>query len=163
MYQRNSYSLFHFIFRFIPFSIPFRFPFYFPFRVLETPFQNSKAKPNTNNTKITKGHSDFLRTFYSNIQGELWYYTSMLVQSCFYLEKRCYLHLNTFESTKSQELFVSRFFLFFILLFLAHLTWKLKWVFLIASRPSVNFSHFHLLLKNHSANLNQTWHKASLG
>ena len=28
---------------------------------------------------------------------------------------------------------------------------------------SVNFSHFHLLLKNHWANFNQTWHKASLG
>ena len=30
-------------------------------------------------------------------------------------------------------------------------------------RPSVNFSHFHLLLKNHWANFNQTWHKAPLG
>ena len=30
-------------------------------------------------------------------------------------------------------------------------------------RPSVNFSQFHLLLQNHWANLNQTWHKASLG
>ena len=28
---------------------------------------------------------------------------------------------------------------------------------------SVNFSHFHLLLKNHCANFNQTLHKASLG
>ena len=28
---------------------------------------------------------------------------------------------------------------------------------------SVNFSYFRLLLKNHWANLNQTWHKASLG
>ena len=28
---------------------------------------------------------------------------------------------------------------------------------------SVNFSHFHLLLQNHWANFNQTWHKASLG
>ena len=28
---------------------------------------------------------------------------------------------------------------------------------------SVNFSHFHLLLQNHCANFNQTWHKASLG
>ena len=27
---------------------------------------------------------------------------------------------------------------------------------------SVNFSHFHLLLQNHWADLNQTWHKASL-
>ena len=26
----------------------------------------------------------------------------------------------------------------------------------------VNFSHFHLLLQNHWANFNQTWHKASL-
>ena len=29
--------------------------------------------------------------------------------------------------------------------------------------PSVNFSHFHLLLKNHWAIFNQTWHKESLG
>ena len=59
-----------------------------------------------------------------------------------------------------------------ILTFLAHLSWKLKWAFLIACRPSsvcpsvclsVNFSHFHLLLQNHWANFNQTWHKASLG
>ena len=28
---------------------------------------------------------------------------------------------------------------------------------------SVNFSHFHLLLKNNWANFNKTWHKASLG
>ena len=28
---------------------------------------------------------------------------------------------------------------------------------------SVNFSYFQLLLKNHWANFNQTWHKASLG
>ena len=27
----------------------------------------------------------------------------------------------------------------------------------------VNFSHFHLLLQNHWANFNQTWHKTSLG
>ena len=51
---------------------------------------------------------------------------------------------------------------------LAHLSWKLKWAFLITCRPSsvcpsVNFSHFHLLLQNHWANFNQTWHKASLG
>ena len=30
-------------------------------------------------------------------------------------------------------------------------------------RPSVNFSHFQLLLNNHWANFNQSWHKASLG
>ena len=56
--------------------------------------------------------------------------------------------------------------------FLAHLRWKLNWAFLITRRPSsvylsvclsVNFSHFHLLLQNHWANFNQTWHKASLG
>ena len=59
--------------------------------------------------------------------------------------------------------------------FLAHLSWKLKWAFLITYRPSsvclsvrpsvrlsVNFSHF-LLLQNHWANFNQTWHRASLG
>ena len=27
----------------------------------------------------------------------------------------------------------------------------------------VNFSHFHLLLQNHWANFNQTWHKSFLG
>ena len=55
---------------------------------------------------------------------------------------------------------------------LAHLSWKLKWAFLITHIPSsicpsvrlsVNFSHFQLLLNNHLANFNQTWHKASLG
>ena len=57
-------------------------------------------------------------------------------------------------------------------LLLAHLSWKLKWAFLITCPPSsvcpsvclsVNFSHFHLLLQNHWANFNQTWHKVSLG
>ena len=60
--------------------------------------------------------------------------------------------------------------------FLAHLSWKLKWAYLITCHPSsvclsvclsvcpsVNFSHFHLLLQNHWANFNQTWHKVSLG
>ena len=41
----------------------------------------------------------------------------------------------------------------------------INWAFLIACcrcqsvRLSVNFSHFHLLLQNHWANFNQTWHK----
>ena len=50
--------------------------------------------------------------------------------------------------------------------FLAHLSWRLKWAFLIkicSSSVVVNFSHFHLLLQNHWANFNQTWRKASLG
>ena len=56
--------------------------------------------------------------------------------------------------------------------FLAHLSWKLKWAFLITCCPSsvcpsvclsVNFSHFHLLLQNHWANFKQTWYKVSLG
>ena len=52
--------------------------------------------------------------------------------------------------------------------FLAHLSRRLKWAFLIKICPLsvvviVNFSHFHLLLQNHWANFNQTWHKASLG
>ena len=47
--------------------------------------------------------------------------------------------------------------------FLAHLSWKLKWAFLITCRPSsvclsvclsVNFSQFHLLLQNHWAIFN---------
>ena len=53
--------------------------------------------------------------------------------------------------------------------FLAHLSQRLKWSFLINICPlsvvvvvDVNFSHFHLLLQNHWANFNQTWHKASL-
>ena len=58
--------------------------------------------------------------------------------------------------------------------FLAHLSRRLKCSFLIKICPLsvvvavvvvvvVNFSHFHLLLQNHWANSNQTWHKASLG
>ena len=54
--------------------------------------------------------------------------------------------------------------------FLAHLSRRLKWAFLIKICPLsvvvvvvVNFSHFHLLLQNHWANFNQNWHKASLG
>ena len=55
---------------------------------------------------------------------------------------------------------------------LTHLSWKLKWAFLIACCPlsvcpsvclSVNFSHFHLLLLKHWASFNQTLHTASLG
>ena len=51
--------------------------------------------------------------------------------------------------------------------FKAHQSWKLEWAFLIACClssvcPSVNCSHFQLLLQNHWANFNQTWHKASL-
>jgi hypothetical protein len=56
--------------------------------------------------------------------------------------------------------------------FLAHLSWKLKWAFLIvfcpssfcpSVRPSVcKLLHFRLL-QNHWANFNQTWHKWSLG
>jgi hypothetical protein len=59
-------------------------------------------------------------------------------------------------------------------LFLAHLSWKLKWAFLIAFCPSsvcpsdvwrlsVRLLHFQLLLQNHWANFNQSWHKSSLG
>ena len=54
-------------------------------------------------------------------------------------------------------------------MFLAHLSWRLKWAFVIKICPLsvvlviVNFSHFHPLLQNHRANFNQTWHKASLG
>ena len=60
---------------------------------------------------------------------------------------------------------------------LAHLTSRLKWAFLIkicqlsvvivvvvvVVMVVINFSNFHLLLQNHWANFNQTWHKASLG
>ena len=54
--------------------------------------------------------------------------------------------------------------------FLAHLSRRLKWAFLITMFSLsvvvvvvvVNFSYFHLLQK-HRANFNQTWHKGSLG
>ena len=53
---------------------------------------------------------------------------------------------------------------------LAYLSWKLiarrlsVWLSVCPSvRPSVNFSYFRPLLKNHWANCNQTRHKASLG
>ena len=53
--------------------------------------------------------------------------------------------------------------------FLAHLSQRLKWAFLINICPLsvfvvvvINFSHFHLLLQNQWANFNQTWHKSSL-
>ena len=57
---------------------------------------------------------------------------------------------------------------YLLFFFLAQLSWKLKWAFLIACClssvcQSVNFSHFQLLLQNHWANFNQTWHKASEG
>ena len=50
-------------------------------------------------------------------------------------------------------------------LFLAHLSkatseLRLLSVFIIVF--VVNYSHFHLLLQNHRANFNQTWHKAFL-
>ena len=44
---------------------------------------------------------------------------------------------------------------------------RLSSVVCLCARPSVclsvNFSYFRLLLKNHYANFNQTWYKASLG
>ena len=56
--------------------------------------------------------------------------------------------------------------------FLIHLSWRLKWVFLITICllsvllvfviVVVNFSYFHLFLHNHRANFNQTWLKHSL-
>jgi hypothetical protein len=54
-------------------------------------------------------------------------------------------------------------------LFLAHLSWKLKWAFLIDRCPAsgcpfvCKLLHFRLLLQNYWANFNQTWHKSSLG
>ena len=52
--------------------------------------------------------------------------------------------------------------------FLAHQSWsssELFWssIVYLSVRQSVNFSYFRLLLKNHRANFNQTWQKASLG
>ena len=54
---------------------------------------------------------------------------------------------------------------------LAHLSWKLKWAFLIACHWSsvcpfirlfANFSLFQLFLLNNWADFNQIWHKATL-
>ena len=57
--------------------------------------------------------------------------------------------------------------------FLANLSRRLKWAFLIKKFSLsvvvvvvvvvVNFAHFHLLLQKHWANFNQTWPTASLG
>ena len=61
--------------------------------------------------------------------------------------------------------------------FLAHLSRRIKWAFLIKICPlsvvvvvvlvvgvvDVNYSHFLSHLQKHWANYNQTWHKASLG
>ena len=50
--------------------------------------------------------------------------------------------------------------------FFAHLSQNLSVVHcchVIVFHVVVNFSHFHLLLQNHWANFNQTWHKVSLG
>jgi hypothetical protein len=54
------------------------------------------------------------------------------------------------------------------ILFLAHLSWKLKWAFLIYSLVVHHLSlcellYFRLLLQSHWANFNQTWHKSSFG
>ena len=54
-------------------------------------------------------------------------------------------------------------------LFLAHLSRRLEWAIVIATvrrpsvrrpssvRPSVNFSHFRLLLQNHWKDFDETW------
>ena len=58
--------------------------------------------------------------------------------------------------------------------FLAHLSRRLRWDFLIQICPLsvvvvgvvvvvIKFSHFHLLFQKHWAKFKQTWHKASLG
>ena len=73
------------------------------------------------------------------------------------------------------KLFCCSFFLLNLasihVLFLAHLSQRLKWALLITICPFsvvvvvvvVNFSYFLLLLQNHWANFNQTWHKAFMG
>ena len=54
--------------------------------------------------------------------------------------------------------------------FLANLSRRLKWAFLITICllsvvivDVINCSHFHLLLQNHWANFNQTWHQCIFG
>jgi hypothetical protein len=48
--------------------------------------------------------------------------------------------------------------------FLAHLSWKLKWAFLIAPCPSfVNFYIFNFFFRTTGPIFNLTWHTSSLG
>lgn len=52
-----------------------------------------------------------------------------------------------------------------LVFFLANLSQRPKWVFLIKICPLsvvVNVSYFHLLLQNHWVNFTQTWHKGIL-
>ena len=53
----------------------------------------------------------------------------------------------------------------------SYLSWRLKWFFLIGQLSVFLavlvvivfiFSHYHILILNHWANFNETWHKASL-
>ena len=67
------------------------------------------------------------------------------------------------EPGAERNQFAHVIFNFQMFMILAHVSWKLKWPFLNACRPSVNFSHFHLLIQNHWAIFSQTWHKACLG
>ena len=50
-------------------------------------------------------------------------------------------------------------------MYLAHLKAQVSFSDRLLSvvRLTICLSHFHLLLQNHWANFNQTWHKASLG
>ena len=96
-----------------------------------------------------------------------------MVQNTWYTVEKCQSYSCTFWNYsvyEGRDLFTSTMkWIHAVFWFLTHLSWKLKWVFLIFSCPSPvspsdclsgNFSHFHLLLQNHSTNLNQTWRKA---
>ena len=83
------------------------------------------------------------------------------VTNCHFISKWCYiLWLNEIQCNS-----------LFCLLFsspepvVSHPSiWPSDWLSVCLSAClSVNFSYFRLLLQNHWANFNQTWHKASLG
>jgi hypothetical protein len=75
-----------------------------------------------------------------------------------------------FDTCGHDQLTKGKSYLIYGMWFLVHLNWKLKWAFLITRCPSsvrrppdCKLLHFRLLLQNHWANFNQTWHKSSLG
>ena len=87
----------------------------------------------------------------------------------------CNFSLYILTSQKYTILFIV-FWIFCFCFVHAHLSRRLMRAFLIKICPLsgvvvvvvvviavVNFSHFHFLLKNHKANFNQPWHKATFG
>ena len=102
-----------------------------------------------------KWEEDFSKTYLSPVLKVSWKFTT-----CDFITRTSYSTDNTwfyFKSVLEQ------------ICFLAHPSEspsELFWspvVRRLVVRPSVNFSHFYLLLQNHKANFNQTWHKVSPG